>query len=137
MKKVLKIINTNCGADKLLEFINTLDKSEVSSVEEFINDIEKIFKMYCNKDKKITPMRLYLEYARNIGKDKEVGCAIRNCRDIEEYAGSTEVILEFASDNGSSVTISGSGDFGGCNSEEFDELLALIRPMIKNRVKSV
>ena len=93
--------------------------------------------MYCNKDKKLTPMRLYLEYARNIGKDKEVGCAIRNCKDIEEYAGGIEVILEFASDNGSSVTISGSGDFGGCNSEEFDELLALIRPMIKNRLKSV
>ena len=47
MKKVLKIVNTNCGADKLLEFINTLGKSEVSSVEEFINDIEKIFKMGC------------------------------------------------------------------------------------------
>ena len=81
-----------------------------------------------------SPMRYYLQYSKNIGTDKEIGCAIRNCADIDQPATNAEVILEF-DNNGKSITVSGSGDFGGCTLNEFVELCNIIQPMLKTKLK--
>lgn len=133
---MLKMIDKT-GPEKLEDFVNGLDKSQIAAVTEFINDVGQTFKWRSKKKQEKESMsltRFYLQFSRNLGKDKGIICAIRNCNDINESASSAEIILEFEYD-GNSITTHGSGDFGGCNMQEFGELVSIINPILKERLK--
>jgi len=136
--KTLKIIDKT-GPDSLQKFIDKLDYNHLAELREFISNVHTVYKFQMRRKPTnvfVAGTKFYLQYSRNFGSNAMVACAIRNCSDIEDEAtGSTEIIFEFNHNEGGNIVVSGSGDFRGCNKEEFDEFLSIIKPMIRDAIR--
>lgn len=129
--KGLKLID-QAGEECLEKFVDKLDHKQLDALKSFIDDVTKTYNAQCKKkEDNNMPGKYYLQYCKSLGDNIEVGCCIRNCIDIEEAAGSIDIIVELSC-NGNNIVVRGDGDFGGCTKEEYKEFVHLIFAQIKS-----